>query len=441
VRFALSATDSKRHPVSAAALAIVAMVAGFAFGALVQDGHGTLRVTVVATFEIIGHLWLNALLMTSVPLVISLVAVAVIGTGDANVAGKLGARTLLWFVLLLFGAGVGAVVAGAALVHWFPASIATRAAMHASLGPAARPSTVTGGGSLRGWVESLIPGNLVHALANGEILPTIVATLLFAMAARWIAEPHRLLLHRMFEALADVSLTLTRILLRLLPLAIFALTFTAAAGAGTTVVGGVAYFVIAVTVLLIVATALIYPLTWWFGGVTPRRFARAVWPCQVVALTTRSSLAALPSLLERGQTQIGLPFTVASFVLPLSVSVFKLNRTISSPLKVIVLSHLYGVPVDSGIKLLFILIALFLSFGTPGLPSGGAMITLPFYVAAGIPLEGVVLLNAVDAIPDLFKTVLNVTADLGVAAIVARAAGFTLRPAPVPAPASGESLR
>jgi Na+/H+-dicarboxylate symporter len=434
----LSATDSERHPVPAAALAIIAMVAGFVSGALVQDAHGTAWVTVVATFEIVSHLWLNALLMASVPLVISLVAVAVIGTGDANRAGRLGARTLLWFVLLLFGAGVGSVLAGAALVHWFPASVATRAAMHASLGGSPRPGTITGGGSLRDWVMSLIPGNLVHALADGEILPTIVATLLFATAARWIAESHRLLMRRIFEAVADVSLTLSRTLLRLLPLAIFALTFTAAAGAGPMVVGGVAYFVIAVTVLLIVATALIYPLTWWFGGVTPRRFARAVWPCQVVAFTTRSSLAALPSLLDRGQTQIGLPFTVASFVLPLSVSVFKLNRTISSPLKVIVLSHLYGVPVDSGVKLLFILVALFLSFGTPGLPSGGAMITLPFYVAAGVPLEGVVLLNAVDAIPDLFKTVLNVTADLGVATMVARAAGFPLRPEPVRTPVPGE---
>ena len=159
-----------------------------------------------------------------------------------------------------------------------------------------------------------------------------------------------------------------------------------------------------------------------------RRFFVALWPCQVVAATTRSSLASLPSLLDRGRRRVGLPASVSSFVLPLAVSVFKLDRTISSPLKVIILAHLYGIPIGVGTPLMFMLLATLLSFGTPGLPSAGAVTTLPLYVAAGFPLEGILLFNAVNAIPDIVETALNVTGDMSVATIVTRLVGLRLAP-------------
>ena len=260
-------------------------------------------------------------------------------------------------------------------------------------------------------------------------MPISVAALLFAMAMRAISDEHRLGLLKIFEAASETTLMLANYILRVLPLAVFSLTFVASSRAGPVIAGGVAYYVIAVTLLLIVALLLLYPLSWWLGRISPRRFFTGVLPCQAVAVATRSSLAALPSLLDRGERRIGLPAPVATFVLPLSVTVFKLNRTISSPLKVIILGHLYGVPVDSTLKLFFVLVATLLSFGSPGLPSGGALVTLPFYLAAGLPIQGIVLLNAVDSIPDVFKTLLNVTADMSVATIVTRFAGFRLAPA------------
>ncbi|MGH7582383.1 MAG: dicarboxylate/amino acid:cation symporter [Gemmatimonadales bacterium] len=418
-----STTDYRRHPVGAAVAAIMGLTAGFALGS-VAHRTGGLLLQAQPFFDWFGRVWLNALVMISLPLVVALIVVAVLGLRQQGEAGKLGGLTLLWFMVFLVGAGLLTIVAGDAIIRWFPAAPTTRAAMASSLDHAAtRAATPAPFGS---WVGNLIPGNIFHALADGEVLPVIVATFLFAVAARSIAEGHRKLLRDLAQAVADASLALAALILRVLPVAVFAMAFAAATSAGSAVAGGVAYFVILCSLLLIIATVLLYPITVWLGRISLRRFVTAIWPCQVVALTTRSSIAALPSLLDRGESRIGLPASVSSFVLPLSVSVFKLNRTISSPLKVIVLSHLYGIPIDSGIKLTFVAIAALISFGTPGLPSGGTVVTLPFYLAAGLPLQGLMLLNAVDAIPDLFKTTLNVTGDMSVATIVTRFAGLRL---------------
>jgi Na+/H+-dicarboxylate symporter len=388
--------------------------------------------SLVPVFEPIGQLWLNALLMIALPLVVSLLLVAIIGAGKSQQAGRLGGATLLWFTVLLVGTGLCTVVIGSALVQWFPIDSATRAAVQSSLGSATETAvkTTQPTGSLRDLLVNLVPNNLVAAFASGETLPVIVAALLIAMAVRGIPEERRLLLHKFFEAISETTLGLARYLLMLLPIAVFSLTFVASSKAGPSVAGGVAYYVVAVTALLIVAILLLYPVTWWLGRISPIRFGRAVFPCQVVAATTRSSLAALPSLLDRGQGAVGVPTPVATFVLPLAASVFKLNRTISSPLKVIVLGHLYGMHVDSALKLSFVLIATLLSFGTPGLPSGGRFVTLPFYLAAGLPIQAIVLIDAVDSIPDVFKTILNVTADMSVAVFVTRSLGLTLAPVP-----------
>jgi len=161
-----------------------------------------------------------------------------------------------------------------------------------------------------------------------------------------------------------------------------------------------------------------------------------------VAVGTRSSLASLPALIQGAEGGLGMPRPVSGFVLPLSVATFKVNTSISSVTKFLFLAAAYGIDLDLPRVVTFVVASLMLSFGSPGVPTApGSVTRLPAYLAAGIPLEGVVLLSAVDAVPDIFKTLLNVTADMSVATIVARWGA----PAPVMAaavepvvPAAGE---
>ncbi|HKD19140.1 MAG TPA: cation:dicarboxylase symporter family transporter, partial [Thermoanaerobaculia bacterium] len=165
---------------------------------------------------------------------------------------------------------------------------------------------------------------------------------------------------------------------------------------------------------------LLYPVTILFGRTSLARFARAVAPAQVVAVSTRSSLASLPALVEGGRRELGLSDTATGFVLPLSVAAFKLSRTITSPLRMLFLAHILGIPMGAGRIATFFAIQVLMSFSTAGIPSVGALQSLPSYVAVGIPLSGVMILNAVDPIPDFFATLANVTADMSAATILSR---------------------
>jgi Na+/H+-dicarboxylate symporter len=180
-------------------------------------------------------------------------------------------------------------------------------------------------------------------------------------------------------------------------------------------------YVAIVSGLILLFTLLLYPVTAVLGRTTVSTFARAVAPAQLVAVSTRSSAAALPALVEGGRRHMRLPASSTSFVLPLSVSLFKVNRSISSLVKLFFLAHIYGVQLRPGAVATFLATEMILSFGTAGVPLGGMSLKgLPAYFAAGVPVEGVLILDAVETIPDIFKTLLNVTGDMSVATLLSR---------------------
>jgi len=143
----------------------------------------------------------------------------------------------------------------------------------------------------------------------------------------------------------------------------------------------------------------------------------ALLPAQTIAFTSRSSLAALPVLLD-AQERLGLSAAVAGFVLPLCASIFKLNSPITWPLGAVLVSQLYGVDFGGTNLVIFAIGSVILSLTVPGIPSGGFFVQAPLYLAVGLPPEGLGILIAVDFIPDLFKTLLNVTSYASTAIIV-----------------------
>jgi Na+/H+-dicarboxylate symporter len=205
------------------------------------------------------------------------------------------------------------------------------------------------------------------------------------------------------------------------PLGVFALTYGLALKTGGGAAGTLAAYVAIVCGLTLLFTVMLYPISALLGRTTIRVFARAVAPAQLVAVSTRSSIAALPALVEGGRRHLRLPASITSFVLPLSVSLFKINRTSSSLVKLLFIAHLYGIPLRPAAILTFMVTELVLSFSTVGVPLGGSGIrSLPAYVAAGVPIEGLLILEAVETIPDIFKTVLNVTGDMSAATLLSR---------------------
>jgi Na+/H+-dicarboxylate symporter len=399
------------------------LAAGLTAGIAAHQTNSSLLLGAVPIFEPIGTLWTNALRMIVVPLIVSNLIVAVVSTDDPRKTGRLGGISLLTFLALMVAGTIFTYLTAPALIARYPID---RAAIE-SLQPETPVAALDGsaaGASTTDWIVSLVPANIFQAAAKGEILPLVVCTLLFAMAILRVAPERRQALAGVFQGVADASMVIVRWILWLIPLGAFALAFTMTARTGVAVAAMLGFFIVLVSGLMIVFTGGLYPLTALFGRVPLRRFARSVAPSQAVAAATRSSLAALPPMIEGAEVRMGLPGQIGSFVLPLAVSTFKFNRAISSNAKMLFLAAVYGVHLDPLFLGTFAVASMVLSVSSPGLPSHGASLsTLPFYLDVGIPIEAVVLLNAVDAIPDIFKTVLNVTGNMSAAAIVGRFAG------------------
>lgn len=403
---------------------LIGLALGLVLGIVAHNTGNGVLLWIGSALAPLGEGWTRALLMIVIPLISSYLFVSIAGLGSGGGTARVGGLSLFWFLTLLALAGLMTAVAGPRLIAGSPMTAGEFAALasHATLEiPTAAAGDVAS--NPLAWIVALIPSNPVQALANGDILSVLIFVVLFALAATRLAPATREPLVGLAVAVAEASMTLVRWILVPIPLAVFALSYPMAMTIGAGIAGAVVWFIVVTCVLLLAFTVLIYPITWIFGGLTPLRFQRGAAPSQLVAVGTRSSLASLPTMLEGARNRLGLDESVANLVLPLSVSAFKVNRTITSPFKLLFLAHMYGLVISPEYLVAFVGTVILLSFSSPGIPSGGFFVTLPFYLAAGIPVEGVVLLKAVDAVPDIFKTLVNVTADLSVAAIVTRFVG------------------
>lgn len=413
------ASDSARPAAREGLRALAALCAGLTLGlvAFRWPGRWTALIDVI---EPLGMLWLAALQMLALPLMAALLTVT-LGRAGGKHAGRLGVLALMWFVGLLAAAAIVTVWLGQLALHWFPVGVDAQSAFRAAAATMPATDATAAPASLSNWVGGLVPSNLVRAAANGDYLALIVATLLFGSALHLVAPSSRDIVLAGAQAIADWCFALAGLLFRGLPAAVFVLTLVSTARGGASIATGLAYYVAWVSAFVLVGLLALYPLAARCGHITISRFARAIWPAQLLAGSTRSSVACLPTMLQTARGPLGVPDHVANFTLPFAVSAFKLNVGISANYQLLFLLHLYGIE-PSGTALAVAVLALTLqSFATPGLPSGSVWTTTPVYLALGIPIEGIVLTNVVDTIPDVFKTATNVTADLSLATILAGA--------------------
>jgi Na+/H+-dicarboxylate symporter len=159
-----------------------------------------------------------------------------------------------------------------------------------------------------------------------------------------------------------------------------------------------------------------------------------VLPAQVVAVSTRSSVAALPALIDGAEHVLGLPAAVVGFALPFGVSVFRLNQGVTWIVSALFVGTLYGIHLSTSQLALLAVTSVAMSFSIPGIPSAALFMIAPFFTSVGLPVEGVGILIGLDVIPDVFKTSLNVTGHMAATAILARRAeppGVSAPPLPM----------
>ena len=400
---------------------LIALAAGLAGGTAIALSGSAALVRAADRLTPIGLVWVNAIRMTVIPLVVALLITAIASVSDLKTVGRLGGRTLVVFGLLLLGTAVVAVPLLPLAFGLLPFDAGSRPPLPPGAAEAAGQLAASGASpSFGAWLTTLIPTNPVAAAADGAMLPLIVFTLLLALAIARSPAAGRTTLLGFFQALGDAMLVMVRWVVALAPIGIFGLILPLAAHGGAGLAGAVGFYVLVYSLASLVVTALLYPVAALAGRVPIRRFARAALPAQLIALSTSSSIAALPALVEGAERDLGLPERVTGFVLPLAVSVFKIAGPVSWTVGALFIGWYYRVPIGPRELATIALAAVFLAFAAPGVPRGAFLMLTPLFLAIGLPAEGIGILIAVDAIPDLFSTVLNTTGNLAAATIVAR---------------------
>jgi Na+/H+-dicarboxylate symporter len=410
---------------------VIGLVAGLIVGSILGAWPGDVASKVVAFLNPIGQIWVNAIRMTIVPLVVSLLFVSVASRESSEGLGRIGGATILTFVSLLVFAAIVALALVPPLLGDMKLSPDAAQSLRsaASAGATGTASQVAQLPGFAAWVTALVPSNVVKAAADGAMLPLIVFAFLFALASRHIEPSLRQALVDFFGAIAGAMTKLVEWIIVLAPIGVFSLVLVAASRVGIALAGAMAYYIVAISAVLVLFALLMYPVATIGGRLPLGAFTRAVLPAQAVALSSSSSLASLPALVE-GSRRLGLPTQVSGFVLPLAVSTFKVATPISWLVGIAFLARLYGValPTSSLVAIAFTGVALSLTL--PGVPQGAVLLIAPMLASYGIPAEGVALLIAADTIPDLFGTFTNVTGDLVAGCVVGRKAVAEAMPQP-----------
>ncbi|MGH7566700.1 MAG: dicarboxylate/amino acid:cation symporter [Gemmatimonadota bacterium] len=411
---------------------LVALAAGVIAGSLMPEAPGGPLGFVVGVVEALGAAWVRALRMIVLPLVVSLLVLAVLGSRErAEVARMGGAAVGIYFAIYVALAVLAALL--------YPPLIRVtgiaRGVMSSSLSEAGNAPAVEAptGLDFADWLLQILPTNPFAAAVEENILQVVVFTILFALAVGRLAPAAQETVAAFFSPIADAMLVIVSWLLRVSPVAVFALGLAAAREIGVGAAWVLVSFAVLTTVIMVLATLGLVPVAGILGRVGMASFARAAWPGQVVALATRSSLATLPALVEGAKSRLSLPDRVIGFGLPFAASTFKPNRLVSSPGKLLFLSWIYGIPVDPLGYAMFVGYVMLISPTTVGVPNQGSrMTTLPAYLALGMPVEGVVLLNSVDMLWDYAATVLNATGYIASTSLLPREPASAVVPEAVP---------
>lgn len=404
---------------------LIALVGGLGAGIALASAAPDRVDAVTAWLDPIGALWLRALQMTIIPLVVALLVTGIVTSVAAARAGKIAGWSIGFFFAVLWGGAIMSAFMTPLLLKMFPIPAAAAEALTGSLASAGEIGEVP---AFSEFVKAMVPTNPVAAAANDAILPLIIFTVIFALAITRLEEGPRDLLSRFFSAIGDAMLVVIGWVLALAPIGVAALAFVVAARTGAGAIGVFLHYILIVSVIGMIVWAAAYPLGIIGGRRSPMMFVRAVLPSQAVAISTQSSLASLPAML-RGTKMLGVRETTADVTLPLAVALFRSTGPAMNLAVAIYVAYLTGVELTPMTLVIGVAVAATTTLGAVSLPGSISFISsiAPIALAMGVPIEPLALLVAVETLPDIIRTLGNVSNDVAAAATVDARAGETQR--------------
>ncbi|OAO04764.1 dicarboxylate/amino acid:cation symporter [Parasphingorhabdus sp.] len=400
-----------------ALIILLALVAGILIGLFVGTKTGWL----VDAADVVGSMWLNALRMTVIPLVFTLLIVGIGKAASMARAGGMTARAIFFMIFILWCSSAMAAFVTPALLEIFPLNGDAAFALRSALSGLESPGEVP---PFSEFLRALIPTNAIAAAAEDAVLPLMIFALAFAFAITRLPENQRVMLDQFFNAVADALLILIKWVLALAPIGVFALALGVGAKAGLAAFGALLHYVVLVSSVGAVIWLFSYILTWIVAKRSPLAFFRASAPAQAVAISTQSSLASLPAMVS-GVKAMGVGERSADVVLPIAVALFRATGPCMNLAVAIYVAHLLGIELSFSALAIGVVVAAITTMGAVSLPGSISFITsiAPICIAMGLPIEPLVLLLAIETFPDIMRTVANVSMNMSVTATIAKSEG------------------
>ncbi len=363
-------------------------------------------------FQVIGRLFVNALQMLVVPLVLVSLICGASALGDPSRLGRLGGKTLLLYLMTTAIAVTIAITAGILVQPGQGADLSAAAEYTGAAAP-----------SLIDVLTSLIPKNPVAAMANGNMIPIIVFSLLIGVALTLSGDAGKRI-RDFFEDLNAVVMKLVSMVMYVAPYGVFALIARLAASTGGEIFGNLAVYILLVLGMLLLHLLVTYPLILsLFTRLNPLMFLKKMRAAWLFAFSTASSNATIPVTLNTVEKRLGAHNNVASFTVPLGATINMDGTAIMQGIATAFIAQAYGVDLSIAQYLTVIMMVIMASIGAAGVPGVGIVLLATVLIQVGLPQEGIALIIGVDRILDMARTAVNITGDAMVTTVVAKSEG------------------
>ena len=405
---------------------LVGFLVGLALGLIANATAGDAKwVEFVSTYITgpIGQIFLRLIFMLVIPLLVSALIVGITEMGDVRSLKRVGLKTLAFTVVV---SGIAVVLALAVTNIFQPGAgvdptQANQMLNDARQGAGAILSSQADKASGVGAVLEIIPSNIVTAMSTSDILAVMVFALIFGIGLLLTSSPQAEALQRVIEGIFHVSMRLMTLIIRLAPIAIACFMFNLASVFGWDLLIRLSAYVGVVLLALGVHMFVTYPVLLKFaGGVSPLWFFRQSQEAMVMAFSTASSNATLPTAMRVAEDKLDLPRRIARFVLTIGATANQNGTAIFEGVTVLFLAQFFGVELSLGQQALVLLICILGGIGTAGVPAGSLPVVALILGLVGVPPEGIGLVLGVDRFLDMCRTTLNVTGDLTCAVVVSR---------------------
>ena len=392
---------------------LIALILAVIFGIYFKD-----EVIYVAWM---GDIFLKALKMVIIPLILSSIISGVANIGSAENLGRIGLKTILYYVMT----STFAIVTGLALVNIVQPGVG------ADLGfVSAVEGLNEAQESIGETLKNIIPENIFQAFVQNRILSVIFFAILFGFFVTQVKPRYRNTMKDFFDAIFEVMMKITMFIIKFTPLGIFGIVAKVVSEQEdlfNLMVRMGLYMGVVIAALAIHAGITLPLIVKFIGKANPGKHFRAVTTPLLTAFSTSSSSATLPLTMAAVENKSGVSNKITSFTLPLGATINMDGTALYECVAAMFIAQAYGVEMSFMHQVIIVITALLASIGAAGIPMAGLIMITIVLTAVGLPLEGVGLILSVDRILDMFRTSVNVWSDTCGAVVIAKSEGEKLK--------------